>query len=537
MPASTSSFRHGVYWQEVPTATVATVYADASTPVCVGTAPVHTLPQFQWKPYSAWAGSGSGSGVSPYASVVNKLILTSSYQDAVNGSAVDGSNALGFSSDFRKWTTSALINEAYLLHNIGPNVFINVYDPAGLNNYTQIPASLYNINQGEVIMDTADIILTSVVVQNAAKTITYVNNTDYVLNYADDSFQELILTVLSGGSIGAATQLSISFAQANVAVIGASQIIGGTQADGSYTGIQLVEEVYPMFRLVPGILLAPGFSQISSVAQALQAKAENISDVFECVAFVDIDSSKNGCTNWTQVSAWKDAHDLASNHVYALWPQVSLNGSQCWLSVKAAVTAGLTDFANGNIPYVSPSNKPVAMDTPVLDDGTPITITPLQANYLNSVGVATVQNFITGGWRLWGNQTTAYPGDSDIKDQFLSIQRTEQFIGNSLVLTLWQYVDNAGNFRNIEAVLQTDNIFLNSLKTAGALIDGEAAFNPADNPIDGLMNGTFVYHLYISPPPPMQAIVNILEYSLDQLQELFSQSGISNPTVSYNWSG
>jgi uncharacterized protein len=526
MPASTSSFRHGVYWEEVPTATVATVYADASTPVCVGLSPVHTLPQFQWLPFGGWA----GSGVSPYADVVNVPILTNSYQDAVNGSAVDGRNALGFSTDFANWTNCALINEAYLLNNIGPNVFFNVYDPSGLDAYQVIAPAIYNVVNGQVILNTSNIILTSVVVQDIAAQTTYVNNVDYVLNYQDQNFSAIILTILSGGVIGTATQLSINFAQATPTVIGANEIIGGTDANGNYTGIQAVENVYPKFRLVPGILLAPGFSHIDSVSQALLAKAENISDVFECVAYVDIDSGPDGATNYTAVSQWKDQHNLASNHIYALWPQVQLSGQQCWLSVKAAVTSGLTDFANGNIPFVSPSNKPVAMDTPVLADGTPITITPLQANHLNSIGVATVQNFITGGWRLWGNQTTAYPGDSDIKDQFLCIQRTEQFIGNSLVLTLWQYVDNAGNFRNIEAVVENEQLMLNSLKSAGALIDGRAGFNPADNDLDKLMNGQFYFHLYISPPPPMQAIINILEYDLTQLAELLSGSGIGNPT-------
>lgn len=538
MPASTSSFRHGVYWEEVPTATVATVYADASTPVCVGLSPVHTLPQFQWAPYGSWAGSGE----SPYAQVVNVPILTNSYQDAVNGSAVDGSNALGYSTDFASWTNCALINEAYLLNNVSPNIFLNVYDPSGLNAYNVIAPATYNVSNGQAVLSTPNIILTSVVVENAAGTTTYVNNVDYVLNYADQNFSAIILTTLSGGAIANATQLKINFSQAKPSSVTATSgggtasggigagVVGGTDADGNYTGIQAVEYVYPMFRLVPGILLAPGFSHIDSVSQALLAKAENISDVFECCAYVDIDCSPAGATNYTAVSAWKDQHNLASNHIYALWPQVQLSGQQCWLSVKAAVTSALTDFANGNIPYVSPSNKPVACDMPVLANGTPITITPLQANYLNSIGVATVQNFITGGWRLWGNQTTAYPGDSDIKDQFLCVQRTEQFIGNSLVLTLWQYVDNAGNFRNIEAVIENEQLMLNSLKTAGALIDGRAGFNPADNNLDQLMNGQFYFHLYISPPPPMQAIINIWEYDLTQLAELLSGSGIGNPT-------
>jgi uncharacterized protein len=524
--ATTSTFTHGVYYVQEPTAAVGVVEANASLPFVCGRAPVHTLPQFQWQPYNAWA--GSGSGVSPYASVVNQPIMTNSYQDVVNGSDAAGLTALGFSTDFANWTISEHVDAAYLENNVAPAVYQNVFDPAGQNNYTVVAPASFNISNNQAVINTPNVILTSVVVKNAAGSQTFVNGTDYVLNYdSSGTFASLIVTVLAAGAIGGATTIQMSYAYALPQQAGANAIIGGTDAHGNYSGLQAIENVFWDFQQVVGIILCPGFSSNPNVAQAMLAKATSFNGVFSCMAYIDVDTT--AVTGYTGVNAWKNANNIFSKYQQLFWPMAELGTKTYHLSTLAAVTQAVTDFNNGNVPYASSSNQPLAATALVLASGAQVTMTNVQANSLNQIGCTTALNFI-GGFRLWGNQTAAYPADTDIHDEFACIQRMFQFVGNSLVLTLWQFVDRPGSNRNVESVTETITLFLDALVSQGALIDGNASFNPADNPLENLMSGTFSWNLQMAPPPPMQTIRALLNYDLNMLQELFTNSGIANPT-------
>ena len=72
-----------------------------------------------------------------------------------------------------------------------------------------------------------------------------------------------------------------------------------------------------------------------------------------------------------------------------------------------------------------------------LEDGSELSMHLLDANMLNSQGVITALNWI-GGWRSWGNRTACYPANTDVKDMFISVRRMFDFIGNTIVLTVWQ---------------------------------------------------------------------------------------------------
>ncbi len=96
------------------------------------------------------------------------------------------------------------------------------------------------------------------------------------------------------------------------------------------------------------------------------------------------------------------------------------------------------DIANTGVPYQSPSNQTLLIDGP-------LNILSIdEANYLNSQGIVTVFRFSTG-WKLWGNRTTAFPADTDIKDSFIPCRRMANWIENNLVLLTWQKVDDPMN--------------------------------------------------------------------------------------------
>ena len=179
------------------------------------------------------------------------------------------------------------------------------------------------------------------------------------------------------------------------------------------------------------------------------------------------------------------------------------------------------DANNGDIPYESPSNKLLQMNACVNDAGEEIDLGFNQANYLNGQGIVTALNF-ANGWVAWGNRTGCYPSNTDVKDNFISMRRMFDWVGNKFILTFWTKVDDPANMRLIRTVINSFNYFMNGLMSQGAIIGGRIEFLSPENPLTDLMNGVLRFHIYIAPPPPAEQIWAILELWPDYFTALFS---------------
>ena len=146
---------------------------------------------------------------------------------------------------------------------------------------------------------------------------------------------------------------------------------------------------------------------------------------------------------------------------------VKLGNEKYHLSTQIASLMNRTDSQHDDVPYYSPSNKNLQADGACLVDGTEIFMNSAQAGYLNGQGIVTALNFI-GGWKLWGNRTTAYPSNTDVKDSFITNRRMFNWVGNTLVTTFWSKIDEPTNKRLIETVVDSANIWLNGLSAKGA---------------------------------------------------------------------
>ena len=82
--------------------------------------------------------------------------------------------------------------------------------------------------------------------------------------------------------------------------------------------MELIRQVYPKLGVVPGLLLAPGWSQDSEVGIALAAKAANINGVFKAMAILDLDTTT--ATKHTDVKEIKENKRL---HFGILLPAVA----------------------------------------------------------------------------------------------------------------------------------------------------------------------------------------------------------------------
>ena len=482
------AFRHGVYKAEVPTSLIAPVQTESGLPVIVGTAPIHLASDEE------------------ALQNVNKPQLIYNYNDAVS--------LFGFSRDWEKYTLCEFIYSQFALFGMSPCVLINVLDPAK-HKQTVSPAD-FTITNGEAILG-QDVILANGVTFEGSSA--YKAGVDYSLGYDDDG--NAILTVIKGGKLASASKVKVGFTRLKPDIITSYDIIGGVDAStGSYTGFELVNRVFPKFRLVPGLLGSPKWSEKPEVAAVMRAKAENINGLFTCMSVVDIPSDSTGADRYTEAPEWKNQNNYMGTHEIVCWPKVKLGDNVFHLSTQLIGLMNKTDSGNEDTPYESPSNKLLQMNACVIANGKEVNLGLEEANYLNGQGIITALNWI-GGWRAWGNRTAAYPSTTDVKDMFIPVRRMFDWVGNEFILTMWQKVDAPMTPRLIRTIINSYNVRLNGLAARGYLLGGRIDFLTTENPTTDLLDGILRFHLYIAPPPPAEQIWGILEYDPGYFSVLF----------------
>lgn len=344
-----------------------------------------------------------------------------------------------------------------------------------------------------------------------------IEGTDYTAAYNSDD--KVLFTILNAAKVKD-DEVEITFHEVDVSKVTADDIIGGVDsATDEVKGLELVEKIYPMFRLVPSILISPYFSSDVKVAAAMKAKTTGINGVFRAIAIVDIPSDE--VQSYTAAAEWKNSKNLVDETLIACYPKVSLGGMQYHLSTQLASLMNQVDSENDDVPYVSPSNHQLQADSSVLSSGEERIYSLTQANYLNAQGIVTALNF-ANGWTAWGNSTTAYPASTDPKDNFISVRRMMDWIQNSIILTYFAKVDAPMNRRLIESVVNSVNIWLNGLAAKGAILGGRVELSEKENPSTQLLSGKVIFHLYVTPAIPAQEIHFTVEYDPSYLQTLFS---------------
>lgn len=468
----TAEFEHGVKNKESDKPVLTVVESTAGLPVLVGVAPINTA-------------------IEP---AINDAKVVYSKKDALK--------FFGFSMNFKDYTISEMIDAAFEEYGVAPIVLINVLDPA---KHKSQGTDNVEVVLSKAVIKTEGILLDTLKINPTGDETPLVKDTDYLATFNDEG--HVVITLLNNIS---QASLVANFDKIDPSKVTELDIIGGADVTtGKTTGIEAVNQVFPKYRLVPGQLLAPGYSEKPIVEAVLKTKANNINTYFEAIALVDIDTTQANVYN--KVLDWKTENNYTSPEEYICWPQVSLNGKQYRLSTHLACRIALTDNANGDIPYVSPSNKPLMMNKAVLADGTEVYIGPDQAKYLNSIGVVTALNFING-WVAWGNRTAAFPESTYVRETFMAIRRMRKWIGNTLILTHWKRVDDPTDRVQIDGVVDVTNMWLNGLESSRALLGAKVAFLNEENSEENLANGITRYHIYFASPTPNEQIDFILEY-------------------------
>ena len=310
-----AEYFHGVSTRQVDTSVSTPVTADSGLAFVVGAAPAHTV-----------------------GGAVNDPIMCQSYAEAVA--------AFGYSDDWEKYPICEAIYAQFKLYGVSPVVFVNVLDPE--KHKKTVSEQQYQLTDGKVLLPLEAL-------KDTVQVTSYTVGEDFDLFYEGEN---LILEVLDGGSIPAETgELTITFDEVDPSKVTEKDIIGGFDANTKkYSGLELIDKVFPKYGIVCDLILAPGWSHKSTVAAIMKAKAEAINTVFTgAKALIDVDTTE--VTYYSDATEWKKEQNMNDKAEILCWPMFGLGDYIFHASVHAAGLMAATDSDNGGCPAESPSNK------------------------------------------------------------------------------------------------------------------------------------------------------------------------------------
>ena len=483
--------KHGVFIVEEATALTVPISGKSSVQVVIGTAPVNMAED--------------------PAAVVNTPIMANSAAEAMA--------ALGYSNDMEKgkYTLCQTMYATNNIYQVSPVVYINVLDPA--KHKKSLEESQYPVSQMQAIIPEEGVLINGLTVKNTDGSTPLTLNTDYTAAFNSDG--RLVLTLIEGGAGDSAESLTVSGEQIDPSAVTSADIVGAYDPmTGSETGAEVIRQVFPKLGIVPGLLLAPGWSQDPEVGIALSAKAANINGVFKAMALLDLDTEK--AKKYTDTKKVKEDSGFTSPFCYPLWPCDKVGDLILAKSAVVGALVSYVDASNDDVPSNSPSNTLLGVTGQCLADGTEVTLDQDQGSTVNEYGVATAINM--NGWKLWGNYTGAYPASTDAKDIWFPVRRMFNWQGNTFIQTYFSKVDDPMNTVLIESVVDSENIRCAAYapdKWAGAEIE----YRSDDNPTTDILAGKMTFRQRIAPYTPAQEIENILSYDTAMLASAITGGG------------
>ena len=469
---------HGIETSKLRTSVSTPATVASGIHFVVGTAPAHTV-----------------------GGKVNEVVLLNTYEEAAQ--------LIGYSDDWKKYSLCEEVYTAFSLYGVAPIVVVNVLDPKKHKKSVDGEELAVTDNQIKLPFET---------IEDSIKITGKTKNEDYGVLYSDGYCVVEFLEDTEG-------TMTVSHDEVDPSLVTKKDIIGGYDVNThKSTGFELIDSVFPKYTLAPDLLLCPNWSHDAEVAAIMSAKAEDINGVFDADAILDIDTSENGVTYYTDAPEFKKKKNFTKANELVCFPRLRLGETEFNYSTQLAALISQVDNTGeygGGTPCESASNKPLQADSMVLANGEEVLLDVQKANYLNDNGIITALNFYNG-FVSWGNYTAAFPSSSDPVDYFYSISRMFKWVAKTVVLTYWSSIDGKMTRRLIDTILQGVNDWLNGLTSEEKILGGRVEFREDENTTTALMAGKAKFHVYLTPPSPMQKMEWVFEYDVSYLSALFA---------------
>ncbi|MHA5067838.1 phage tail sheath family protein [Cetobacterium somerae] len=492
-------YQHGSYSKEAPTSLRGMV--TAKNPIfVVGTAPINM---------------GDLSNV-------NKAQLVTSAEEAMK--------YFGGTADL-DFTISEVLDACLNLYNVKPIVAVNVLDPK--KHKTQHEEAGLTPILNKATLEKKGIILETVTVKipeqqsnlPPEKYHTYFDKTGAV-----------IVEIIGEGI----PKIDVAYSFLDISKVTKLDIIGGIDPNSlKKEGFECIDEVFNKYSMIPGLIIAPGFSHEEEVKAIIEAKSTSINSKFGAMGIIDLPDG----IQYGEAIQKKKELNIIDEDLILCYGKGKLGDKVYNLSTLVAGLASSVDAQNDGVPYESPSNKNLKVSALVIKNISQLAskagdILPLalnqdftydevlldeeqQANILNENGIVTAIRR-SNGFVLWGNRTAAFQpgGSTDVKDIWIPVKRMFKYVSNTILLNTAQDVDRPMTYSRAELIQNTINVYLNGLTSAQKLLGGRIEFLREENPIGDMLEGKFKWHIYLGAVLPGESLHFTFEYD-PTYQEVF----------------
>lgn len=474
-------FQHGSYSKEVASSIRGMVTAKSPVFV-VGTAPINM---------------GDIKNV-------NKAQLITSSEEAMK--YFGGTRDISFS-------ISEVLDACLNIHNVKPIVAVNVLDPE--KHSTSKTEQELAVVEKKVVLVTKGILLDTLKVKLTSSE-EVIPKENYVTIFK--STGELVIELKTDGI----PKINVEYSYLDISKVTKLDIIGGIEPNSlKRQGFECIDEVFNKYSMIPGLIIAPGYSHEPEVKAIIEAKASSINSKYGAMGIVDIPED----TQYGDAILKKKELNVIDEDLVLCYGKGKLGEKIYHLSSLVAALMMSVDASNDGVPFESPSNKNLKVNALVIKEEGEYKEILLdeeqQANLLNENGIVTAIRR-SNGFVLWGNRTSIYQpgGSTDPKDIWIPVKRMFKFISNTIILNTAQDVDKPMTYSRAELIQNTTNIFLAGLVSGQKLLGGRIEFKRDENPLVDMLEGKFKWHIYIGAVIPGESLHFILEYD-PSYQEVF----------------
>lgn len=333
---------------------------------------------------------------------------------------------------------------------------------------------------------------------------TAVLNVDYTLNLETGAF-----TRIPGKMImPQATGRIASYTYVDPTKVTDADVIGGVQADGTYTGVYALYGSETLWEVVPRILIAPHYMHqkanaitANPVVSALLAVANRL----KAIIFADAPNTNDQAAIAYRVDWGSDRIMVVDPFFNTPGPYgtgFKADGVTPWLVPSSVYWAGITAMVDNKIGFwKSPSNE---LLSGVIGLGRTIEWSlsdpNSRANYLNSEQISVAIR--KDGFRTWGNHSTTV----DPKWTFLCVRRTADMIEESIQQAHLWAVDRVIDKNFFTEVIGSVNAYLRYLTALGAIYGGKSWADRSLNTNEVIASGQVYIDYDFTAPYPAEHI-------------------------------
>ncbi|MEL2099859.1 phage tail sheath protein [Klebsiella pneumoniae] len=271
-----------------------------------------------------------------------------------------------------------------------------------------------------------------------------------------------------------------------------SNIIGGTDESGNYTGLKALLTAEAVTGVKPRILGVPGLDSLevatalAPICQKLRAfgyiSAWDCQNISEAMLYRENFSQRELMVIWPDFLAW----DTTANATETAWATARALGLRAKIDQDTGWHKTLSNVGVNGVTGISAS---VFWD--LQESGT-------DADLLNEAGVTTLIR--KDGFRFWGNRCCS----DDPLFLFENYTRTAQVIADTMAAGHMWAVDKPITATLIKDIVAGINAKFREMKTAGYIVDATCWFDESTNDAATLKAGKLYIDYDYTPVPPLE---------------------------------